>query len=297
MEDKRRVNEVIALYELEPNLNDIYVEGITDKLVVERFLQKYRISDVNVIMVEDIEFSAMYDEHPDIICNNKRKLVVFCKLLGMAFQNALEGIAVIVDRDFDEIKGALQNNHYIHYTDYNSLELYLFDENVLNIFYRNILKNFPYNGKYTLDIIGPILIEKFLIRLVLEINGPFPKEKITDLYKSISVDKNTGVIKFDPEHHLDKILNNIKKTKDKADFIGQIEEFRKKLSAEKRRNIRGHDFIHLLFGFINKIKNNIHLNEETLERSIFQCIDYSELRKEILFSTLEKKYKDLAILA
>lgn len=293
MEYKRLVSEIIFLYQLEPNIKDIYVEGITDKLILERFFKKYDINDVIVKNVDDIEFSEIYDEYPEIRRNNKKKLIALCDELYKYFKESLNGIAIILDRDFDEIKDDLIDNCYIFYSDYNSLELYLFDDNVVNIFYNNYLNGFPYTGKDTLCFISPVLIEKFLIRLILDINGPFPKEKITDLSKSIAVNKGTGEIKFDAKSHLYKILNNIGKTSEKDFFLDQIEEFRKILSTEERKNIRGHDFIHLLFIFIDKIKNNIKLSEEAFEKCIFQCIDYSVLRKETLFSTLEQKYKFL----
>lgn len=136
-----------------------------------------------------------------------------------------------------------------------------------------------------------VQFEMFLIRLILELNGPFPKEKITDINRSIKITKETGEIEFCSKNHLHKILNNLGKTAEMEAFLDQIEEFRKILPAEQRKNIRGHDFIHLLFIFINKIKNNIKISEEAFERTIFQCIDYSMLKKETLFSSLEYKYK------
>ena len=53
------IDEIIALYELEPELCDIYVEGITDQLVIKRFIDKYDIYDVNVKLIEDIDFNSI----------------------------------------------------------------------------------------------------------------------------------------------------------------------------------------------------------------------------------------------
>jgi hypothetical protein len=55
---------VIALYELEPDLKDIYVEGDIDKLIIDRFLKKYGMNDVSVKTAEDIDFSVLYENSP-----------------------------------------------------------------------------------------------------------------------------------------------------------------------------------------------------------------------------------------
>ena len=121
--------------------------------------------------------------------------------------------------------------------------------------------------------------------------GDFEEKKITDLKKSVKIIKDSGTVEFDTEKHVLKILNNIGLTSEKEFFHELIEEYRLKLNEEYKKNIRGHDFIHLLFIYINKIKNNIELSEDMLERSLFQCIDFSELRKERLFVSIEEKYK------
>jgi hypothetical protein len=288
--NKRRLNEVIALYELEPDLKDIYVEGDIDKLIIDRFLKKYGMNDVSVKTAEDIDFSVLYENSPEIKRNNKKNLLA----LGRCFQEGIiaefEGATIILDRDFDDLLDVPDENKYILYTDYNSLELYLFDENVVDIFFTNYLTGFPFTAKETLHSITPILVEKFLIRLILSLKGSYPKDKITDLKKSVIVNKSTGKIAFDQGAHLFKILNNLGITAEKNDFSVLIEDFRNKLSSDNRKNIRGHDFTHLLFLFIDKIKNNIDLTEKAFEKAFFHCIDYSELRKENLFSSIEKRY-------
>jgi len=291
MDEKRCINEILCLYELEPDLRDVYVEGVTDYLVIERFVSKYKIDNVRIIEVDDIDFNGIYSEYPDIKCNNKKKLLALGDKLSKLYDDTLNGISIIVDKDFDEIRDSIANCKYILYTDYNSLELYLFEPNIIDIFYKNILRRFPFDARQTLDLLGPVLVDKFLIRLALEIKGPYDSDKITDLCKSVEINKKTGAIIFDLKKHLHKILNNLRITKECGEFNNIIEESRKKLSKDIRNNIRGHDFIHLLFTYIDRIKNNIGLTEDVCERSLFQCIDFSNLRGSELFSKIECKYR------
>ena len=69
---KRKISEVLSLYEVEPELRDIYVEGITDKLIFDRFTNKYGIQDVEIKEVDDLDFSELYSVFPDIKRNNKK---------------------------------------------------------------------------------------------------------------------------------------------------------------------------------------------------------------------------------
>lgn len=288
----RKVNEVILLYELEPELRDIYVEGITDKLIFERFLEKYSIKNVEVKDIVDIDFTELYEEQADIKHNNKKKLIALSNKLVQDISINLNGIYIVVDIDFDEIKDSIETNQYLLYTDYNSIESYLMTPLVIDIFYKTFLRSkYPLNGEQTLEQLKPILINLFLIRLSLSDVGNFDKEKITDLKKTIKIDKKTGHVDFDTSVHLDKILNNISYPTSKNDLVEIINEYNSKIIGDPRKFIRGHDFIHLFFIYIDKIKNKINLSEDILERSLYQCLDYSELRKEKLFTTIESKYK------
>ena len=40
LDDRRSIEELITRYELEPSLKDIYVEGHSDKVIIEWFLQE-----------------------------------------------------------------------------------------------------------------------------------------------------------------------------------------------------------------------------------------------------------------
>ena len=290
MPNKRKINEVIALYDLEPHIKDIYVEGATDKKVINNFLKNNDIDEVNVITAEDIDFTEIYDEQPNIKRNNKNKLIALSNILKEKLELDHNGITVVIDRDFDDIKNALTTNTYISYTDYNSMELYLYNEDTIDKYYNNVLTNFPLTGKESIELMTPILTDKFLIRLVLKLNSSYKKENIISLSKSITITKDKKRINFNLDNHLFKILNNIGETRKLEEYIKQINDLREKLSNEKKINIRGHDFTHLLYTIIKRIKNRINLGEDIFEKTIFLCIDYNKLSNEPLFLNLRKKY-------
>jgi len=289
--ERRKFSELISLYSLEPELKDIYVEGVTDKLVIERFLKKNKIFDFKTIEIDTINLRELYDTYPDIKKNNKKKLTTLSAELSKCFPEPLKKVCCVADKDYDEFLGALLSNNHLLYTDFTCFEMYLFNADCLRIFYKTVLRNFPVTPSKTLKELRDVLKDKFLIRLTIQIIDEIDKEEtITDLKKSAKPDKKTGKIEFNYREHLHKILSN--------NFLGSRQEYyekciekeREKCCEEYRNHIRGHDFIHLLFIYINKIKNNISLSEEALERSLYQCIDYSKLKQYNLFVTLQNKY-------
>jgi len=289
--EKRSLKEVITLYTLHPEFRDVYVEGITDRLVVDRFLSKNKIKNFQVLEIDDIDFSEQYSANPSLRRNNKKKIVSLSEELEKEFLSNLKGVSCIADKDFDDLTGEIINNSYLIYTDFSCFDMYLFNVNVVRIFYKTVLRTFPIRPQKTLAELGKVLTEKYFIRLALKEKGSIKDEAtITDLKKSVDIDKKTGVIRFDSKIHLKKVLHNNNLQKNVDDYLECIEAHKGKSSNEVRNCIRGHDFIHLFYIYINKIKNDIKLSEEMLERSLFQCIDYSELAKEPLFVKLVSKY-------
>lgn len=294
---RRTIKELITIYETEPELKDIYVEGITDKLVLERFLKKNEIHNVSIKEINDIDFLEFFEENEEdeeneeIKQNNKKKLIALNDIINAKCTVSLDGISIIIDLDYDAITDNINKGKYILYTDYNSIESYLFNSSTIDNFYTTILRGFRISSHDTIKIIKPVLEEKFLIRLVLHQEVKPKRKHVTNLKKSVKISKTSGEIIFCPINHLDKILANIRKTSEQQFFLDLIRDYRLKLDTDYRKNVRGHDFIEFLFIYIDAIQNNIGLSAKMLERSLFQCIDYSELKKEKLFSTVFNKYK------
>ncbi len=287
---QRSIDELLLLYKLEPKTKDIFVEGISDKLVLQRFVEKNNLPDVKIIEVHEIDFKALYKDFSDIKSNNRAKLIALNKTLEETFVEPLDGVSIIIDRDFDEILDSMLTGEYILYTDYNSLELYLYNSHTIDIFYNNILHTFPINGDETLKRLNPVLIDKFLVRLTLNKDSIVSSEKFTPFEKTVLIDKPGCSVSFVAYDHIKKVLNNTRKMAELPEYQSYFEDLKVNLPLEVKKAIRGHDFINLFFQFINKIKNHIGLTLETLERTLFQCIDFSKLKEEALFALIIEKY-------
>lgn len=141
--EKRNFSEVLAICRLEPKMRNIIVEGITDKLVLERFLKKEHKTGISIMNVDmicfDDEYPKISEEEVKLLKESNKEKVIYltskvenvsstCRLLG------------IIDRDFDMIFNKVRKGRCLAYTDYNSMELYLFKEEYIKEIIGNIYR-------------------------------------------------------------------------------------------------------------------------------------------------------------
>lgn len=288
--EKRKLSEILVLYSLEPDLKDIYVEGITDKLCYSSVIECLGLS---IIEIDSIDFSELYETSPYLKRNNRRKIIELSNQLSSSFGYSLINVSCIVDADFDFFAKDVVWNCYLKYTDYTSLEMYFFNENTLNELSSKILHDFPIPSRIVLQELSNVLVNLFFIRLSL-INclcvDEFSEVKITDIKNSISFNKKSGAINFEPENHIQKILNSNRLMHRRDEIIECYKTLKSNPLEDNRYQIRGHDFIYLLFLLIDKIKNNIKLSEAALERILPLCVCKETLKRERLILELNKKY-------
>jgi hypothetical protein len=290
---KKKISEILMTYELEPEINDIYVEGITDKLVINRFLSKNNCSDFLVKEISDIDFNELdSDKYGELtFCsNNKNKLIVLTfELLELPNVDDLNNITIIIDKDFDYVFNRMTINKFLKYTDYNSIEMYLYNENCLNNFFITN-RGFSLTTEEIIDYLDEILKDCFLISSIFNDDLTINKEKKVKYTNSI-VKKKDKKFYFSLEDHLKKDLNQFSKTKEFDIYKESIQKLKYKIKEyDKRDIIRGHDFIEIFHYILDKLNREFEINLKTFENMIFQYLDYSELKKEPLFQYLYSKY-------
>lgn len=280
--EKRNFSEILAICRLEPEMRNIIVEGVTDKLVLERFLKKEHKTGISIMNVDmicfDDEYPKISEEEVKLLKESNKEKVIYltskvenvsstCRLLG------------IIDRDFDMIFNKVRKGRCLAYTDYNSMELYLFKEEYIKEIIGNI-----YRISSKIDVNALMLsignVCRFLFFLhsyLIPFNG-----RMVDFCKSFSYDKHTNECKLDMEKYLSKILQN-NKLSDKAKIIS--DKLRSQLNVpavDVRLEMRGHDFISVLYHALYKHKR-ISMSEEDFANSIWLCLDSQLLEAEPLF--------------
>lgn len=281
---KRKLEELIAIYSLEEEIVDIYVEGPTDRFIIENFID-YKKIDRTIIEIDTIDLFETQELFPDLdLRSNKDKLVSLSRILSKS--KIESNIKCIVDRDFDGILNQLTVNNYLLYTDYSCIESYILCKKHIEKIINIGVINFPHNPEIIINEISKVLNGLFLMRIVnkkFNFNFAFPK-----IENNMSIDKKSGTCNFDFDSYID-IYINVNKLRDrKKEIIDFVNEVSNVLNEDIRYKMNGHDFIEVLFNYINKVKNTPNFRLDNFERAIYLSIQPDFLEKYQLFQTLSK---------
>ena len=159
MEERRTIDELLTRYEFEPSLRDIYVEGIEDKIVIEEVLLENNIKDVSVFDISSINI----ENDKEIKNGNKGRVIELASILDEKLKNT--NITCIIDSDFDILTGDQYSSPVLLTTDFSCMEMYFFDEQIIEQLNRQCAKN-----KLTKTIVNKFvtstLIDLFKIRFI-----------------------------------------------------------------------------------------------------------------------------------
>ena len=281
MEYKKEIEELLALYTHESSLFDIYVEGVNDYNFYSWFFSVANFANINIYSIDDINVSEDILQKFNLSSGNRNRVIA----LSQEFDSNLNTkchIFCIADRDFEDYVPIGIQNKFLHFTDYPSLEVYLWNEKTILKFIQLVLGGINIPTDQFFYHLTEILQTVFTLRLTnSSINWNMTW---IDFTKYVIIDSK---IHFDKEKFIKAYLTKNNKWDKKEVFIEEFNNNKTTLKEDLRLSIRGHDISCLLYHIVGKLKKRRKfLNVETLEGSLLGCIDYIELRGEYLFSKL-----------
>lgn len=286
---KRQPSELIARYSLEPSLKEIYVEGLTDKLIVELFLEKENLLSTTCYEVSSIDFSEFIALNPHLR-SNKEKLIYLANDIFKNLNPANLKLRCIIDRDFDDILGIQHTSGFILSSDFSCIEAYILDEFTFKKILRIGLTNFPIDEKVMLAEMFKVLNNLFFIRCARVILKHEPL-KLLEMDSAININKN-GIIDFELEEYINKYVNKNHIHKDYVEgYLKQINDLKSQNCGNRLQYFNGHDFIKLFFKYINVIKNTAKFKEDNFEKTLYVALEISALGKYPLFTTIKHIYQ------
>lgn len=283
--EKRTVEEIISICKLEPSTKNIYVEGLSDKLVIDNFLKKQKINDISVFNIKCIDFSEVFAKMSpselNILKDSNKEKVAFLTLKVEKESGNCHFLGII-DRDLDFVNNHIKSGKYLSYTDYNSMEMYLFSRDYI----ANLLKNTfritsDVNFDKFINSIGYVCRTLFYIRAYLEsFNG-----SMVDIKKDFSYDKRCNICRFDIENYIKKIVQVNKNVNSSGNLYKEIIEKVNTPIDDVRLEIKGHDYIKVLYLSICKHKK-VNMDEIELANTYWVYLDDRELVNEPLFQRI-----------
>jgi hypothetical protein len=295
-EKRRKLDELVARYVLEPSLHDVYVEGLTDKSIIQWFLDESNLDTKNCTVYEIDTVDIPNDQLCELGLNNgNRSRVIFLafQLQRLFETTSLPHVVCIADRDFDDLIGSSSiESELLLFTDYTSIEMYLFDSNIIEKFLRLALGKDDLEAVNILTNISPILEEMFLLRAANQSLSYGMEWLAPASLRGCFKRRKGGQIEFDSKDFVEKYLNKNKRYSEKSAFLDKVKELRNKNISEIRNKIRGHDFIDLFCWYIDpylpKDKKGFS-DPEIVLGTLRCCLDVDYLMQEKLFQELTRR--------
>jgi hypothetical protein len=286
---RKTIAELVALYTFEPQLRDLYVEGINDKTLLEWFFKQFDIESINVIEINSISVDDSLITRLGLKHGNRDRVVALSLEFERLLQNKTRYLVCLADSDFDFILGRKYKSPYLLYTDYTSIDLYFISKNILEKLLSLGLGKPPSDVNKLLMCLAQVLQEVFLIRAINEsLNWNI---SFTPFTKCCEI-KGSYVI-FHYQKFIEKSLLKNARFSDVKTFNDTYEQLKKKKTKTFRHTIRALDYFELLGWYISKqigTRGNKYKDPEVIRAIIYTAADVKSLTKEKLFKALLKRY-------
>jgi hypothetical protein len=283
MDQKRTLDELCAIYALEPGVRDIFVEGRSDQLFVEWYL---RTNGVTIVSVYSIDLIDVPDDvlavHNVSAGSNRSRIVALACELSKRCPDGLK-VLCLADRDFEDYRPSASTSTYLLFTDCNSMDLYPFTAATMDKFCAVALGGFPLGCDELVRSLTAILERLFAYRLANELLGwsmgwiPFGRY----------VEIRKGTITFKADGFLRAYLQKNRRWRERKIFDTEVNRVVARLSQDTRRRVRGHDFSELLLHMIRHLRTERKYgNTETLEGALRASLECADLREEPCFQRI-----------
>lgn len=286
LEETRKYKEIVAMAQLEPGLKNVYVEGVSDYFFIKNFYEFINKNDISVYTIDDVDISEKYEGmSPEQIhyykTNNKERVILLAQSLEKDIVVTKLPIVCIVDVDWDIVLDNVRKVCYLFYTDYNSMDMYLFDYEVVEKFLIQGNRIRKIDAKTLLNSLAGVGRVLFHVHcLVCDFNESRLRND-----KEFKYDKTTYKCSLDFSSYWEKTMNKCG-LKDKESELKKLFKSRISRKCDIRMEIQGHDFIHLLHCCVKKIKESKAMDLENFENVFWQYANFNKLSNEPLFERL-----------
>jgi hypothetical protein len=278
---RRTVQELIARYQLEPTLCDIFAEGMADVRLLAWHLKAVARNDIVVYPISTIELSpeTVAENHQEN--NNRGRVLTLANLLHASATNLHVRIACVADRDFEGLLYPDQQttSPLAHFTDFTSMDLYCFEDYVLDKFAVLVLGRSDLSPDALKRALTPTLHELFLIRAA----NQSLRWNLSGLSFKKCCSLRQAEIIFDTNEYLNRYLQKNNRFHDLPAFRAEIERLRQ-IAGDPAAYIHGHDFVELLGWYALKLTGQSALGKpEVVRASLRGCLESSRLTGMPLF--------------
>lgn len=235
---RRSIEELQARYTFEPELDDVYVEGVFDQEIFTECLKAAGRADRVVYAIDTVDVGTEILEKYGFTSGNKQRVIALARELS-----GLDGdlkYRCVVDRDLDQWFERLETTPRLSWLDFCSIELYFFGsiERVIKVAGRAKITSF--NDFHTSFV--SVLKTLYSYRLAdaeMRLNIDWME---IDRFLTVRGD----IISFDSDEYIKRLINKNKFNAQREDFVENIKKWDAILDGDPKTFIRGHDFVELV---------------------------------------------------
>ena len=269
--DRRTIAELAARYELEPSLRDVYVEGPSDRTLLElAFNVLGEANRIRAYEIDTVHVPAELVEARFLPKGNKGRVLALADELAITGTRDLRTSAVcLVDLDFDGILGTRRSYPLVVYTTGLSLDVVLSGPAVVQKLLSVVLLGFPQQAESLLDQMLPVLNQRVLQRIAAEqlgINVPAPA-----LDKSCTFDGRT--LLFNADNFLKRYLAKASAVPLEREFQKRVDRHRAEACREPRQFVHMDDFFELLHFCVRRVKPKLVPDYWHFRRFVFGLVE------------------------
>lgn len=272
-----RVSDLVSQYRLEPNLRDLYVEGSEDRRFFEWLLRELCPGNhAKVYDMSRVEDARLLCQEHRIRPSVQGDLVALAVELGRRMPSEAK-VTCLADAEYDYTLRQTRDTLALIYTDGAGLELYAYDQEVLQKFFDVCLGGFRYSAADILTAIERPLVERHLIRATNEKLG-WGMEWVDSLGSLKSDGCNCA---FDTGEFVRTYLAKNGRQAAIKEFHAALDELRDITRADDvRRCIRPHDLpvvlTHLIKPYLRK-EAKVFAQPEAARRALLGCLEPQKL--------------------
>lgn len=261
--ERRTLDELRARYDLEPTLQDVYVEGSFDREVISRCLQANGQTGRIVYEIDSVEVPPAILRREGLTDGNKQRLIALARALD-SFGREI-GCRCLVDRDLDQWFGPLEVRRTLVWTEHCSIELYFFADELLKEMLLIAAKAQIENWPSFISSMTSALLDLFSMRLA-DRELEWSMEWLP-LRKHLA--SGASDIKFDPDEYIVRLLMKNGRAGSREDFRAARARWRSALSGDPRKSIRGHDLVEILCWAIRAFRGLREMASQVAVERIF----------------------------
>jgi hypothetical protein len=282
--EQRSLGELRALYQFEPSLRDIFVEGPGDRQLLSWSLRDQDRIRTHIYAIDEIAIPDEILRAYNLRSGARSKVIALAKEMDEALPDGSSQVTCIVDQNCEGALGISHGCGRLLLTDYADLDGYLLTADTVGKFLALVLRVEGVDQRRLLEMYFAILHEPFLLRMAGTSMGISIAR--VDVTKSCSLDGDE--ITLNREDLTKRMLGKSGAIPMRADLEKRVDELRSRLGGDARRYVNGHEFMELFaWHWAPEMRRSGLRDFSVLPRLFLNGSDLAPMNSEALFLALQ----------